>query len=201
MIEDYEEIAIEENILFNKVYHSEKTLANHINRYLIDEFDSIAVFKFSEHLPDLLTVSQNLEVLNNLQEFSISLQDGDIKNIVPFRVIRILESDWIVEVCAVLGGLGGLATVIQLIRDIVKDGKITKVENVPQVRAVQSPNGYVQRQTVYVQQEVEKKYIDPQSRYTVVEVSNYYRKNLSEIQLYTRTGKFYRVKINQNDFR
>ena len=197
MLDHFEEVDLQKSILYKKVYHSIPILENHIKKYLNEKYDVISIFKFSEHLPDITTVWLNLQILQLFQEESVKLEKKDIGNIIPFKIIRILEKDWFFEICAALGGLGGLAAVLQFIYTIIKDRKVKTTRQVTHTRGVPTGGGFVQKQS-YVTNET--RYIDTigsEQQFSTEKISDYYQDQLEEIQIHTKEGKLYRITKKQ----
>lgn len=97
------EIEASRSVLGRLIYRRPGSLARHIERTLVGPYDSIVLYKFKDHLPTIDDVSGNLEFFSQSLEWMAS----NIPNYPAPRVVRVLQRDWFMEVCAALGALGG----------------------------------------------------------------------------------------------
>lgn len=192
MFSDPKDIPIKNSILFRRVYKSEKGVINHLNRYLNNPYDTIAIFKHKGHLPDLVDVYQNIEIISSLQIF-----DADKKGLksapIPFKVISLLEQDWFLEVCAALGGVGGLASVIMLIRDINKDRALSTIQTRSVTRSVPTGGGFVQKKVQHLKENVKVTSLGSSNQYSIEKIADYHEKNLECIELYSKDGSVQKI--------
>ena len=185
ILESFDKIESKDSVLFKNLNYSENQIKEHLENYLNNDFDTIAIFKFKEHLPDLKTVWQNIRLLDMCQE-----ELANDKPDLPFKVIQIHEQDWFFEFCAALGGLGGLAAVIQLIYSSKKDRSFHKTINEPYTTTQQVGN-QLKRQTSYRRT---KKVITTigKEQWSTELISEYLNEELESIELYTKNGEIYR---------
>lgn len=193
MLSFFETIEIEESVLYKLVYNSKIKISNHLRKYLKTDNDVLFVAKFRDHLPDLVEVSSNLEFLSLLQNEVSQKQEVD-----PIRVIRILEQDWFFEVCTFFSGVGGLAAILQLIYQILKEGKLQE-KSVKPVVTITSANGKKCKQKSYQNEVVVKKQIggEDTNTYSLEKVKEYYCEHLDSFEVYRKDGTVIRISNQQ----
>lgn len=102
-----------QSILKRRVYWSMEDLERHVIKYSTElEGGPIGVFKFEGHLPRLSEVELVFRALNVFSREANQNRDNSL------RLIRLLEHDWFMEVCAAAGAAGGVAKVIDLILEL-----------------------------------------------------------------------------------
>ena len=118
MIPEYfENIELKNSTLLKRVYRSESQLRMHLKHHLREAESVIVVFKFKKHCPDITEVLLALEQLNN---FYIQVPESQ-RGATKLKVIRILEQDWFVEVCA---GVTAVTAITNIIYTIWRDHKM-----------------------------------------------------------------------------
>ena len=197
MLEFFEEIPLSQSTLYRKVYRSEALLLRHLQRYAIEDYDCIAVFKFSDHLPTLDDVWKNLRALELVQQEASEIE-GANQPPLPFRLVRVLEQDWFLEICAALGGIGGLAAALQLIYTIIHDRQVTRTRRVPYTVNVPTGGGMMQSQTRYREQEEVQRYIgSANGKISCDAFVEEYEERLELIEVYRADGRVERITNHQ----
>ena len=193
VIENFRDIPINRSVLYQQVFNAEDDFIKHLDNYLSENYDSIVVLKFREHLPTISTVWKNLYVIDHLQNEAAKLANPNREAEVPIKLIGFNENDWFAEFLAVLGGL---AAVIQLIYTIIHDRKIetkrivTEARQIPRTIQRDTGSGQVHQEVIYQSQTFQKsKSVERTSigdlEFTTESIGEYYTEELELIEIYS----------------
>ena len=175
------DIEATQSVLGRLIYRRPGALARHIQRTLVEPYDSIVLYKFRDHLPAIDDVSGNLEFFSQ----SLEWMAGDIPNYPTPRVVRVLQRDWFMEVCAALGALGGVAAIAGFLYQIRRDRRVE--HQVPRTSVSTHPvpagPGQVRMQR-RVHRRIESVSTNSIGNFEIEQVHEYFEEQLEFVEVY-----------------
>ena len=178
---DLIEIEPSKSTLGRLIYRRPGSLARHIQRTLVHPYDSLVLYKFRDHLPEINTVYLNLEFL----ETTFKWLGYDIAVYPTLRVVRVLQLDWFIEICAGLSAIGGIAALATFLRQIRRDGRVHRREQHTRTYGVPVDAGFDKLQMRrQVSRQIEDVYYDNIDNFDIKKIHEYYEEQLEYIETY-----------------
>lgn len=184
------EIEPSQSTLARLIYRRPGSLKRHIERVLVRPYDALILCKFKPHLPAVGTVSETLEFFDQLLEWMA----GDDRGYPSPCVVRVLDRDWFMEICAALGAVGGLAALAQFIVQLRQDKRATRQESQSSTVATSVPagGGQMQVRRQVIRRQVWVSY-DKIGGFRLTEVHEYFEENLEYVETYELPLKVTRI--------
>ena len=184
------EIESSKSTLERLIYRRCGSLVRHIERSLVQPYDSLVLYKFRDHLPRIADVSGDLEFL----ALSLGWLAGSAPDYPTPRVVRVFSRDWFVEVCAALQAAGGVAALAQFLYQIRHDRRVKRQElrTTTSAHPVSAAPGQVQIQR-RVSRYHEMVSYSSIGDFQIEKVAEYYEEQLEYVEVYEASGKVLRI--------